>query len=59
MDAERGLLPDQCDLAEDMEEKDSHLQSELGKRRRAIQSLKWTIKPPRTPVAKKSKTPNC
>ncbi|MFB9086090.1 DUF935 family protein [Erwinia tracheiphila] len=46
VDAERGLLPDQCDLAEDMEEKDSHLQSELGKRRRAIQSLKWTIKPP-------------
>ncbi|WP_145538207.1 DUF935 domain-containing protein [Yersinia alsatica] len=46
VDAERGLLLDQCDLAEDMEEKDSHLQSELGKRRRAVQSLKWTIKPP-------------
>ncbi|ELB3891396.1 DUF935 domain-containing protein [Morganella morganii] len=47
VDAERGQLLAQCELAEDMEEKDPHLQSELGKRRRALQSLDWKIKPPR------------
>lgn len=46
-DAERGLLLAQCELAEDMEEKDPHLQSELGKRRRALQSLDWKVKPPK------------
>ncbi|WP_080984986.1 DUF935 domain-containing protein [Photorhabdus luminescens] len=46
IEAERGQLLAQCELAEDMEEKDAHLQSELGKRRRAIQSLDWSIKPP-------------
>ncbi|HHR6503104.1 TPA: DUF935 domain-containing protein [Providencia alcalifaciens] len=46
-DAERGQLLAQCELAEDMEEKDPHLQSELGKRRRALQSLDWKIKPPK------------
>ena len=46
-EAELGNLIAQCELAEDMEEKDTHLQSELGKRRRAIQSLPWVIKPPR------------
>ena len=46
-DAERGQMLSQCELAEDMEEKDPHLQSELGKRRRSLQSLDWKIKPPR------------
>lgn len=49
-DAEQGNLIGQCELAEDMEEKDAHLQSELGKRRRALLSLPWTIKPPRNPT---------
>lgn len=45
--AERGQLLAQCELAEDMEEKDPHLQSELGKRRRSLQALDWKITPPR------------
>ncbi|HDS8578250.1 TPA: DUF935 domain-containing protein [Klebsiella variicola] len=54
-DAERGDLTAQADLAFDMEEKDTHLFSELSKRRLAIQSLPWSIKPPRdaTPQEKK------
>ena len=44
--AEMGDLIDQCELAEDMEEKDSHLQSELGKRRNAILTMDWQITPP-------------
>lgn len=46
LDAERGMLYPQCELAEDMEEKDTHLQSELGKRRRSVQGLEWRIVPP-------------
>ncbi|KOE31965.1 DUF935 domain-containing protein [Aggregatibacter actinomycetemcomitans] len=44
--AEQGDLVGQCELAEDMEEKDSHLQSELGKRRNAILTVDWQITPP-------------
>jgi hypothetical protein len=35
----------------DMEERDAHLYAELGKRRRAILCLDWTIEPPRHPSA--------
>ncbi|EDJ8987536.1 DUF935 domain-containing protein, partial [Salmonella enterica subsp. diarizonae] len=42
-DAERGDLTAQADLAFDMEEKDTHIFSELSKRRLAIQSLQWSI----------------
>lgn len=49
-DAEHGDLIAQCELAEDMEEKDTHLLSELGKRRRAVQSLPWKIVPPVNPT---------
>lgn len=45
-DAEQGDLCAQADLAFDMEEKDTHLFSELSKRRLAIQSLSWSIAPP-------------
>jgi phage gp29-like protein len=34
-----------------MEERDAHLYAELGKRRRAILCLDWTIEPPRHPSA--------
>lgn len=44
--AERGDLIRQCELAEDMEEKDAHIQSELGKRRLAMQGVDWNIVPP-------------
>ncbi|WP_323915816.1 phage portal protein family protein, partial [Aeromonas caviae] len=46
-EAEEGSLIAQCELAEDMEEKDAHLQSELGKRRRSLLGVSWTIEPPR------------
>ncbi len=45
-DAERGDIVAQCQLAEDMEEKDTHLFSELGKRRRAWLPVPWTLQPP-------------
>ncbi|NOU53111.1 DUF935 domain-containing protein [Pseudoalteromonas sp. JBTF-M23] len=44
---EQGDLAALADLATDMEDKDSHLIAELGKRRRAVRSLPWIIKPPR------------
>jgi Mu-like prophage protein gp29 len=54
-DAERGDLTAQADLAFDMEEKDTHIFSELSKRRLAIQGLEWSIEPPEnaTPQEKK------
>ncbi|MGL4250677.1 MAG: DUF935 domain-containing protein [Aeromonas sp.] len=54
-EAEEGGLIAQCELAEDMEEKDAHLQSELGKRRRALLGVSWTVEPPRnaTPAEKR------
>lgn len=45
--AEQGDLVAQAELAEDMEEKDAHLQSELGKRRNALLTVDWKITPPR------------
>ncbi|HFU0598577.1 TPA: DUF935 family protein [Escherichia coli] len=44
--AERGDLIAQSDLAADIEEKDTHLFAELGKRRLAIQGVPWSIEPP-------------
>ncbi|MFZ7107899.1 DUF935 domain-containing protein [Avibacterium avium] len=44
--AEQGDLIAQSDLAEEMEEKDAHLQSELGKRRSAVLTVDWQIQPP-------------
>lgn len=46
-EAEQGNLISQCELAEDIEEKDAHIQSELGKRRLAMQGVDWQIKPPK------------
>lgn len=45
-EAEEGNLIAQCELAEDMEEKDAHIQSELGKRRMIMQGVDWNIVPP-------------
>jgi len=55
LEAELGNLISQCELAEDMEEKDAHLQSELGKRRRALLSVPWQIKPPRNASAEEQR----
>lgn len=45
-EAEQGDLIRQCELAEDIEEKDAHVQSELGKRKLAMQGVDWNIVPP-------------
>lgn len=45
-EAEQGNIMAQCDLAEDIEEKDTHVQSELSKRKLALQSVPWNITPP-------------
>lgn len=45
--AEHGDLTDQCDLFEDMEEKDGHIFAEMSKRKRALLGLKWDVMPPR------------
>lgn len=47
--AEQGDLVGQCELFEDMEEKDGHIMSEMGKRRRAVLGLDWDIVPPNNP----------
>lgn len=43
--AENGDLVGQCELFEDMEEKDGHIAAEMGKRRRAC-VLDWDVVPP-------------
>lgn len=45
-DAESGLLADQADLAEDMEEKDAHLFGELQKRKLAVLKFDWYLAAP-------------
>lgn len=49
--AENDDITAQCDLFEDMEEKDGHIASEMGKRRRAMLTLDWDIVPPSSPYA--------
>lgn len=44
--AEDNDLIAQCELAEDFEEKDGHIFSELSKRRRAVLGYDWKITPP-------------
>ncbi len=53
--AERGELKAQCDLFEDMEEKDGHIMAELGKRKRALLGLEWDIVAPRNATAQEEK----
>jgi phage gp29-like protein len=51
-DAEQGNLIAQCELFEDMEERDGHVASEMLKRRGAIKQLDWDIVPPSSPYAR-------
>lgn len=53
--AEQGDLVAQFEMFEDMEEKDGHIASELGKRRRAL-ALPWDIVPPDNASAQEKKT---
>ena len=52
--AEQGDLTAQFDLYEDMEEKDGHIASEMGKRRRAL-ILDWEITAPDNPSAQEKR----
>lgn len=45
--AERGDLIAQADLFMDMEEKDGHIFAEMSKRKNALLTLDWQIKPPK------------
>ncbi|WP_432460808.1 DUF935 domain-containing protein [Agarivorans sp. QJM3NY_25] len=49
--AEQGDLIAQCELAEDLEEKDGHLYAELDKRKRALLGVDYYLSPPRNPNA--------
>ncbi|MDC8012927.1 DUF935 domain-containing protein [Tahibacter soli] len=53
-DAEQGDIRAQYEAFEDMEEKDGHVASEMGKRRRAVAGLEWSIEPPLNPTAAES-----
>lgn len=46
IEAERGNMISQCELAEDIEEKDPHIFAELQKRRQALLGVDWRIAPP-------------
>lgn len=47
--AEQGDIQAQAELFEDLEEKDAHLLAEMGKRRRALTTVDWSVVPPRNP----------
>lgn len=51
-DAEAGDVVAQYEVFDDMEEKDGHVASEMGKRRRAVAGLEWSIEPPLNPSAR-------
>lgn len=54
-EAEQGDMTAQCDLWEDMEDRDGHLLAEIGKRKRALLTLPWSIEPPRNATATEKK----
>lgn len=53
--AEQGWIVDQCDLFEDMEERDGHICAELSKRKRAISGSEWAIEAPKNATAQENK----
>ncbi|MDO8180164.1 MAG: DUF935 domain-containing protein [Undibacterium sp.] len=53
--AEQGNLLAQAELFADMEEKDGHLYAEMNKRKRAILTIDWEIRPPRNASAAEKK----
>ncbi len=52
--AEQGWIVDQCDLFEDMEERDGHICAELSKRKRAILGLSYSIEAPENATAQEN-----
>jgi len=53
--AECGDIRAQCELYEDMEERDGHIFAEMQKRKLALQSLDWYLEPPPNPTAQEKK----
>lgn len=53
--AEQGDVMAQYELFADMEEKDAHILAEMGKRRRALVRLPWSIEPPPRATAQEKK----
>lgn len=53
--AEQGNLLEQCYLAEDIEEKDGHIQAEIFKRKMALTDIDWQIEPPVNASAQEQK----
>ncbi len=53
--AEQGDLTAQAELFHDMEEKDTHIGSELWKRKMAVKKVDWMLEPPRNPSAQEKK----
>jgi phage gp29-like protein len=53
--AEQGDLIAQAELFRDMEEKDTHIAAELGKRKMAVKKLEWSLQPPREASALEEK----
>lgn len=53
--AEQGSLQLQAELAEDIEEKDGHIQAELFKRKMAISNVDYEIRPPENASAQEQK----
>lgn len=51
LQAEQGDIVAQSELYQDMEEKDGHLLAEMGKRRRALTTVPWSVVPPRNATA--------
>ena len=47
---EQGDITAEWELYEDMEEKDGHVMAEMGKRRRAVTGLDFSIVPPKNPT---------
>lgn len=53
--AEQGDITAEHELYEDMEEKDGHIMAEMGKRRRALTGLDYSIVPPKNPTPEEEK----
>lgn len=54
-DAEQGNLTAQADLFSDMEEKDTHIFSEMDKRKKGLNGLEWNVTPPKNATAQEKK----
>lgn len=54
--AEQGDLVQQLELADDIEERDAHVYSELSKRKGAVSALDWDVHEPEGATAKEKKT---